>query len=58
VERRDVGHLNYIPGIAALFDLATETRQMLHETALAPWTVPARTLDLRNYTEFTGPPKA
>ncbi|MCL2641435.1 MAG: Gfo/Idh/MocA family oxidoreductase, partial [Phycisphaerales bacterium] len=57
VEHRGGGHLNYIPGIAALFDLAVEKRQMLHEMGLAPWSVPAGRLDLQNYTEFTGPAK-
>ncbi|HVS70976.1 MAG TPA: Gfo/Idh/MocA family oxidoreductase [Phycisphaerae bacterium] len=48
--------LRHIPRLPDLFRRCISMRRMLHELSAAPWTRPARHLDLRNYTTFTGPP--
>jgi predicted dehydrogenase len=52
------GTVHHIPGITTLFETALAQNQLPHETGLAPWTRPAGQIDLRNYSQFTGPPKA
>lgn len=50
------GHpLRSVPGIEDALLACAADGQMLHESARVPWSAPAGTKDLRNYTHFTAP---
>jgi hypothetical protein len=56
VETKDDGvTLRLIPGIESAMRQCIANGQMLHESGLLPWTTPAGTRDLRNYSHFAGP---
>jgi hypothetical protein len=43
-----------LPGVEAMIARASAEQKMLHELGDVPWSVPARSIDLRNYRHFAG----
>ncbi|MEM9420206.1 MAG: Gfo/Idh/MocA family oxidoreductase [Planctomycetota bacterium] len=51
----ETGTIHAIPEIESVFEQCAAQGQMLHESELLSFSVPARAMDLSNYTHFAGP---
>ncbi|MBB6428724.1 Gfo/Idh/MocA family protein [Algisphaera agarilytica] len=54
----EAGTVHAIPEIESVFERCAAQGQMLHESGLLPFTVPAAELDLTHYSRFAGPATA
>ncbi len=55
IQPPDGDTLRVLDGIEQLFGHCSNSGKMIHETAAAPWSVPAARMDTRNYRHFAGP---